>query len=164
VSRSIDPSLRAYLRHRIQEWLAVDGRTARELARLAGVSAAQISDAVNDGSIGWKTMMGLLPAFGLTLGTLETAALQWAAARPVGDVAAPIRRGSAQKLHDRPEWSAVAAAALEEHGELDPEDVAAVGHIGDDTAIFVGALDVPTVAGLAAVLGARRQRLARRRL
>ena len=108
MSRSIDPVLRDYLRHRIQGWLAADGRTARELAKLAGVSAAQISDAVNEGSIGWKTMMGILPVLGLTLGTLEGAAQQWTASRP--EAAPTSQRHESPRLQDRPEWLAVAAA------------------------------------------------------
>jgi hypothetical protein len=162
VSRSIDPVLRDYLRHRIQGWLAADGRTARELAKLAGVSAAQISDAVNEGSIGWKTMMGILPVLGLTLGTLEGAAQQWTASRP--EAAPTSQRHGSPRLQDRPEWLAVAAAVVAEHGELDPEDVGATGRLVDDAAIFAGPLDAATVSGLATVLGARRRRLARRPL
>ncbi len=162
MSRSIDPVLRAYLRHRIQEWLADEKRTARELAKLAGVSGAQISDAVNEGSIGWKTMMGLLPVLGLSLGTIEAAAQQWQASRPDASPPPPSRRQGASRLCERPEWSTVIAAVLAEHGELESEDVEAAGRLVDDPSIFVGSLDAPTVSGLAAVLAARRKRLARR--
>lgn len=162
MSRSIDPTLRAYLRHLIQEWTAAEGHTARELARLAGVSAAQISEAVNEGSIGWKTMMGVLPVLGLSLGTIEAAAQQWAASR--ADVLPQAQRRGHTRLQERAEWPSVAAIALDEHGELDPEDIAAVGRIVDEPTVFGGALDGPTVAGLAAVLEARRKRLERRRV
>ena len=63
---------------------------------------------------------------------------------------------------ERPEWSTVIAAVLAEHGELESEDVEAAGRLVDDPSIFVGSLDAPTVSGLAAVLAARRKRLARR--
>lgn len=163
MAQTIDPILRAYLQARIKAWLAVPDRTARELARLAGVSGAQISEAVSAGAIGWKTMTGLLPIFGLTLGSLEEEARRWAAQRRPSDVPPAPRRRGQPRLGDRPEWPAVSTAVRDEHGELDEEDVVAVGRIADDAAVFAGPLDAPTVAGLAAVLGARRTRLARRR-
>jgi hypothetical protein len=163
VARTIDPTLRAYLQHRIRDWVSQPGHTARELARRAGVSGAQMSEALNRGAIGWTTLTGILPVFGLTLATVEEAARLWAAKQPPGDLAPPSSRRTPHRLRDRPEWEAVSLATAEAHGELDPEDVAAVGMILDDRAVFDGPLDVPTIAGLAAVLAARRRRLARQR-
>lgn len=162
VSRSIDPAIRDYLQARVREWLAGEGRTGKDLAKLAGVSRAQISDALNKGQIGWRTMVGLSSVFGMGLGEMEAAAKQWASEHP-GATPRPPRR-VLPRLVDRPEWASVATAAAEEHAELDPGDIAAAGQIPDDPEqTFEGPLDVPTVAGLATLLRARRVRLARRK-
>lgn len=161
MSRSIEPALRDYLRARISEWVGQDGHTAAELARRAGVSAAQISNAINKGAIGWTTMQGVMPTLGLRLDNLEAEAARWALTRaPAEATAAPSRRGY-RRLQERPEWAAVAAAVTDEHGELDAEDIALAGRFPDDELAFSGPLDAPTVAGLAAVLAARKKRLAK---
>lgn len=164
MSRSIDPVLRDYLRARIQEWVSEDGHTAKGFAKLADISGAQVSDAINKGSIGWTTMDGAMRVFGFkSVGALEAEAEKWAATRAPAEAAPTSRRGY-RRLHERQELAAVAAVVTDEHGELDPEDIAAAGRFPDDELAFAGPLDAPTVAGLAAVLGARRKRLAKKAL
>ena len=160
--QSIDANLRDYLQMRIAKWIADEGSNGAELAQKAGVSKAQISDAINKGSIGWKTMVGLSKVFGMTLADLEREAGAWARSRPQDILKTPPGR-KALRLRDRQEWADVSRAALAEHGELDQEDVDLVGRFPDEPDLgFGGPLDVPTVAEMAAVLRARRQRLLRK--
>lgn len=163
MAKSIDPTLRDYFRARMAEWVAQEGHTAKELASLAGLSGAQVSDAINKGSIGWGTMQGVMPVLGLRLDTVGAEAERWALTRAPADAPPPSRRGY-RRLQERPEWVAVAAAVADEHGELEPDDIAMAGRFPDDELAFAGPLDAATVAGLAAVLAARRRRLAKKAL
>lgn len=158
---AIDPLIRSYLQARIIEWLDEPGHTARQLAKLVGVSGTQISDARHKGAVGWNTLQGLLPVFGLTLATLEAEAKAWSKAKP--DAApASTPRATRVRLRDLANWTTLAGAAMAEHGELEAADVDAVGGLTIDTDVLGGPLDVPTIAGLASVLAARRRRLAKR--
>lgn len=158
---AIDPLIRSYLQARIIEWLNEPGHTARQLAALVGVSGTQISDARHKGAVGWNTLQGLLPVLGLTLATLEAEAKAWHRGKSGGAPTATPRT-TRVRLRDLAGWTTLADAALAEHGELDAADVDAVGSLTVDTDVLGGPLDVPTIAGLAGVLAARRRRLAKR--
>ena len=120
MSRSIDPVLRDYLRARIQEWVSEDGHTAKGFAKLADISGAQVSDAINKGSIGWTTMDGAMRVFGFkSVGALEAEAEKWAATRAPAEAAPTSRRGY-RRLHERQEWAAVAAVVTDEHAVQPP--------------------------------------------
>lgn len=85
-----DRALPAYLRHRIERWLADDKRrTASELAALAHVTPTHIST-IRSGQrgVGMKVVRGLAAAFDTTIGRLEDEAAAWARENPQA-VAAP---------------------------------------------------------------------------
>jgi transcriptional regulator with XRE-family HTH domain len=79
-----DASVTAYVRHLIAEWLARDGtRTAAALAKLAGLTAAQISlIRAGKSGVGIKAIRGLAPALGMSLAEIEEGAAEWASSQP----------------------------------------------------------------------------------
>jgi hypothetical protein len=163
-TRQLDPHLRAYLQYRIRQWLEAEpGRTSTQLADLAGVSRPMISDAMNKGILGWKTMTNLLPIFDLSLGTVHAMADEWAENLPadadvdVDDDPPSGGRAAFPRLSKRPEWPAVAAEVLRIYRELDEDDVVEAGRFVDHG--IKGPLDAPTLADFARAIAARRRRI-----
>jgi transcriptional regulator with XRE-family HTH domain len=82
MARSTSKEVAAYCQWRIREWVR-SGKSARELAKAAGVSSTQISELQSQGiGAGWKTVEGLAKAFGMTMPELMTVANEWAASQP----------------------------------------------------------------------------------
>lgn len=82
MSRSTSAEIAGYLQWRIREWVR-GGKTARDLAKLAGISTAQVSELQNAGiGAGWKTAERLAHAFGMSMPELMKAAADWSADRP----------------------------------------------------------------------------------
>lgn len=82
MARSTSEELAGYLQHRAKEWVK-SGKPARQLAKAAGVSSAQISVLINDGvGAGWKTAEGMGKVFGMTMPELIDAAREWTASQP----------------------------------------------------------------------------------
>lgn len=67
------------------------------------------------------------------------------------------------RIQERREWSEVEQATLVAHPELDPVQVASVGHLIDDPALFPTVLDVPFVHGFAVVMRDASARAARKK-
>ena len=87
----------AYLRWRVEEWVRA-GKSARQLARAAGVSSTQISVLRSTGTgAGWKTMEGLGKVFGLTTEQLLRVSKEWAADRPAPAPAPSV--GTKRRTH-----------------------------------------------------------------
>jgi transcriptional regulator with XRE-family HTH domain len=79
MSRSTTAEIAGYLQWRVREEIKA-GKTATELAKLAGVSGAQISELKNRGiGAGWQTAEGLARVFGMTMPELLEAAAAWTA-------------------------------------------------------------------------------------
>jgi plasmid maintenance system antidote protein VapI len=72
--------LGAYLAWRIREWIkSGKGRTSAELAKLAGISGAQVSNLRHGHTgAGWKTAEGLGRVFEMSMPELIAAAEKWA--------------------------------------------------------------------------------------
>jgi len=77
--KSAPDPLRAYLQYRVRAWIEEEpGRRGYHLARLAGISGAQITQIKNGGkSVGIKAIRGLAAAFDMTVGQLEQEAGEW---------------------------------------------------------------------------------------
>jgi hypothetical protein len=98
---STHAEIAAYLQWRAKEWVR-SGRPARELAKAAGVTPAQISNLINHGEgAGWKTIEGMMRVFGLTMPELADLAREWAKdqpAPPLSPSLAAKRRAHAAEL------------------------------------------------------------------
>jgi hypothetical protein len=102
VSRpATNEAIGAYLRWRVEEWVKA-GKSARQLAKAAGVSTTQISVLRSTGAgAGWKTMEGRGKVFGLSTEQLLQVSKEWAADRPTatpGPSVAAKRRAVAAEL------------------------------------------------------------------
>lgn len=109
--RTTSKEIGAYLQWRIREWIK-SGRTAAELAKLAQISGAQVSDVLNgNAGAGWKTLEGLAKAFGSTPLELMSEAKEWTKGRPAAPDE-PAARALAAKLAREAGVSEVAVASV----------------------------------------------------
>lgn len=70
--------MRAYLQSEMRAWLSAEpGRTGQDLARLAGLTGAQISTVKNHGrGAGWETVEGMAQVLGISTDDLKRRALE----------------------------------------------------------------------------------------
>jgi plasmid maintenance system antidote protein VapI len=124
--RSASKEVGSYLAWRIREWIK-SGKTSAELAKVAGISGAQVSDVLHGNTgAGWKTAEGLGRAFGMSMAEVLSAAEEWAKTHappakepPRQPAPARDRRAHAAELAEEHEVSAEAIASV----LSEPEDV-----------------------------------------
>lgn len=138
-----------YLRHRLREWIK-SGHTAIELARLAGVSTALLSQFQSRTTgAGWKTVEGLGRAFGMDM--QQTLAASKAYAETNVDTPPVSVVFARDALGRHPDWEKIVLLARALHPEIDArffvEAAAWTSATGQPEE-----LDVPFVAGLAGAL------------
>ena len=101
MARSTSKEIAAYLQWRVREWVR-SGKTARELARAAGISTAQVSELQNSGiGAGWKTAESLGRVFQLSMPELMAAAADWSTRHAPLTPAAPDLREERRALASR---------------------------------------------------------------
>lgn len=139
MSRAVgNPALGPFLQAKVKEWLAVHGRTQKQLAEQAGLSTAQVSDVKNKAvGVGYLTARSIGRVLGYKdMGALEAAAEEWARSVRLKSTTEPPSRREQPRLKDRPDWATVVENVRAAKPYLTDESLQRVGRIQDSEVDF----------------------------